>query len=46
MPIEPEETQFQQMIQQCTARHALASSQTQASTPRDSEVQAADSDLA
>jgi hypothetical protein len=55
-PIELEETQFQRMIQQHAARHALALSQTQASTPEDSEVQApapgdsevqaADSDLA
>jgi hypothetical protein len=55
-PIEPEETQFQRMIQQRATCRALASSQTQASTPRDSEVQApapgdsevqaADSDLA
>ncbi len=39
-PIEPQETQFQRMIQQCAACRALASSQTQASTPGDSEVQA------
>jgi len=40
MPIKPKETQFQRMIQQRAARCALASSQTQASTPGDSEVQA------
>jgi len=55
-PIEPEETQFQRMIQQRAARRALALSQTQASTPGDlevqapapgdSEVQAADSNMA
>jgi hypothetical protein len=49
MPTEPQETEFQRMAQQRAKRHALAraSSETQASAPRDLEVQAADdSDLA
>ena len=49
MPTEPQETEFQQMAQQRAERRALAraSSQTQASAPRDLEVQDADdSDLA
>jgi len=43
-PIEPQETKFQLVAQQCAKCHALAaaSSQTQASAPRDSEDQAAD----
>jgi hypothetical protein len=48
-PIEPQETKFQLVAQQCTERRALAAalSQTQASAPRDSEDQSAnDSDLA
>jgi len=35
---EPEETQFQQITQQRAARRALASTQTQASTPLEEQA--------
>ena len=41
--MEPQETEFQQMTQQRAKRHAMAAlSQTQASAPRDLEVEATD----